>query len=220
MRINKYVASATDLSRRNADQAILEGRVHVNGRAASFGDIVAASDKVTLDNRPITPAVKPLTLILNKPTGYVVSRKGQGSQTVYDLLPAEYHPLKPVGRLDKDSSGLLLLTNDGKLANQLTHPRYAKTKIYEIEIDRPLEPLHHQMINDFGVELEDGNSKLSLHKLDDRGQKWQVTMSEGRNRQIRRTFDTLGYEVIRLHRTHFGDYSLDTLKSGDFQPVS
>lgn len=214
MRINKYVAQATGLSRRAADKAVAEGRVLINEQKASLGDTVTASDVVTLDNRPITPAVKPLTLILNKPIGYVVSRNGQGSQTIYDLLPEEYHQLKPVGRLDKDSSGLVLLTNDGELANQLTHPRYSKTKIYEISLDRPLEPLHQQMIGEFGVQLEDGPSRLKLQKLTDSGKDWQVTMTEGRNRQIRRTFAALGYTVTRLHRTQFGDYSLGKLESG------
>src|SRR5438874_1726673 len=105
MRINKFVAQTTGLSRRTVDTAIEEGRVSVNSLPASAGQQIATSDVVTLDGRPITPVVKTLTLILNKPVGYVVSRDGQGSQTVYDLLPPEYHSLKPVGRLDKDSSG-------------------------------------------------------------------------------------------------------------------
>jgi 23S rRNA pseudouridine2605 synthase len=220
MRINKYVASATGLSRRAADKAITEGRVQINGKTVTPGDTVATSDKVTLDNQPITPAVNTTTLILNKPEGYVVSREGQGSKTVYELLPQEYHVLKPVGRLDKDSSGLLLMTNDGELANQLTHPRYAKTKVYEVNLDKPLEPLHQQMINDIGVQLDDGPSKLILEKLTDNGAKWRVTMQEGRNRQIRRTFQALGYEVYRLHRTNFGNYSLGDLSPGKIAVVT
>jgi 23S rRNA pseudouridine2605 synthase len=219
MRINKYVALATGLSRRAADQAIQEGRVTINEQLAHLGDSVSASDKVTLDSLPITPAVKTLTIMLNKPAGYVVSRDGQGSQTIYDLLPKEFHSLKPVGRLDKDSSGLLLLTNDGDLANQLTHPSYAKTKVYEVEIDKPLEPLHQQMISDHGIQLEDGLSKLSLHKLDNAGLDWQITMSEGRNRQIRRTFSVLGYEVAQLDRQKFGKYSLQGLQQGQYKAI-
>lgn len=217
MRINKYVASASNLSRRAADQAILEGRVSINGSTASLGDSVSTTDKVTLDSRPITPAVKAVTLILNKPAGYVVSRDGQGSKTIYDLLPEQYHNLNPVGRLDKDSSGLLLLTNDGELANQLTHPRYAKTKVYEVQIDGALSPLQQQMISDHGIMLEDGRSQLGLEKLDDQGAKWQVTMQEGRNRQIRRTFKALNFTVVGLHRTRFGSYSLDSLESGKYK---
>ncbi|MEK7152847.1 MAG: pseudouridine synthase, partial [Patescibacteria group bacterium] len=148
------------------------------------------------------------------PAGYVVSREGQSSKTIYDLLPAELKHLKPIGRLDKDSSGLLLLTNDGILAHQLTHPRFQKVKVYELALDQPLQPLHRQMIHDIGIQLEDGPSKLILERLQEGNEKrWRVTMREGRNRQIRRTFAALGYRVIRLRRTHFGSYTLpaDTL---------
>ncbi len=211
MRINKFVAQVSGLSRRAVDRAIQENRVTINQRRAKLGDEVIESDTVTLDNRPITPAVKTLTIMLNKPVGYVCSRDGQGSQTVYDLLPAEHHVLKSVGRLDKSSSGLLLLTNDGDLANQLTHPRYAKTKVYEVGLDKSLQPLHQQMINDTGIQLEDGRSQLTLQKLDEAGRDWRVAMQEGRNRQIRRTFEALGYRVTKLHRTHFGPYGLDQM---------
>ena len=213
MRINKYVAQATGMSRRAADTAIAEGRVAVNGASTEVGTEVSPNDTVTLDGKPIAPGAKLTTILLNKPVGYVVSREGQGSKTIYDLLPAEYRHLKPVGRLDKDSSGLLLLTNDGNLANELTHPRYAKTKVYEIELNRSLEPLHLQMITDHGIKLEDGPSKLQLEKMGSDKQ-WLITMQEGRNRQIRRTFAALGYTVTKLHRTHFGNYQLNELESG------
>lgn len=217
MRINKFIAQATGLSRRAADQAIQEGRVAINGQPAQLGDTADEQAVVTLDSRPITPVVKHRTIILYKPVGYISSREGQGSRTIYDLLPPEYHSLKPVGRLDKDSSGLLLLTDDGDLANQLTHPRYAKTKIYEVALDKPLEPLHQQMIADIGVRLEDGPSRLGLERTDDSRLQWRITMQEGRNRQIRRTFEALGYTVKTLHRTHFGSYSLGSLEPGTYQ---
>lgn len=214
MRINRYIASATDLSRRAADTAIQDGRVLVNGKVPGPGDDVNNADEVTLDGRAITPAVKPLTLIFNKPRGYVVSRNGQGSATIYDILPSEYHSLNPVGRLDKDSSGLLLLTNDGNLAQELTHPSRQKTKVYEVTLDKPLEPLHQQMITDYGVTLDDGPSRFQVVRLDPAPRSYQITMSEGRNRQIRRTFAALGYTVTALHRTHFGPYRLDDLPDG------
>jgi 23S rRNA pseudouridine2605 synthase len=203
MRINKFVAQATGLSRRAADQAIQEGRVRINEAPASLGNAATDQDLVTLDDRRLEPTSRHLTIQLHKPAGYVSSRQGQGSRTIYDLLPAEYHRLKPVGRLDKDSSGLLLLTDDGELANQLTHPSHAKVKIYEVGLDKPLLPLHHQLINDRGIQLDDGLSQLSLSKLDDSGRAWQVAMREGRNRQIRRTFNALGYRIGRLHRTGY-----------------
>lgn len=219
MRINKYVAQATGLSRRAADAAITAQRVQLNGTVATPGVTVMPTDTVTLDSRAITPTVKTHTIMLNKPPGYVCSRNGQGSATVYDLLPQAYTTLKPVGRLDKDSSGLLLLTNDGDLANQLTHPRYAKTKVYQIELNQPLQPLHQQMISDHGIQLDDGPSRLQLERIGATGKQWRVTMREGRNRQIRRTFASLGYTVTTLHRTQFGPYSLQQLALGQMTEV-
>jgi 23S rRNA pseudouridine2605 synthase len=219
MRINKFLAAHTTLSRRGADAAIAEGRVLLNGRMPGPGDAVGADDTVILDNQPITPDVKRQTIMFNKPVGYVCSRDGQGSNTVYDILPTEYQHLNLVGRLDKNSSGLLLLTNDGDLANELTHPRYSKAKVYEIRLNNPLAPLHQQMISDIGVQLSDGPSQLALEKLDAQGLQWRIRMREGRNRQIRRTFDALGYSVTYLHRTTFGEYSLAGLKSGEIRPV-
>jgi 23S rRNA pseudouridine2605 synthase len=215
LRLNRYIATSTTLSRRAADQAIANGRVQVNGAAPSVGQAVADTDTVTLDNRPITPAVNTVTIMLNKPVGYVVSRDGQGSPTIYVLLPYEYQQLNPIGRLDKNSSGLLLLSNDGELAHKLTHPSFKKTKVYEVALQIPLKPLHRQMISDRGITLEDGVSQLQLERIADGDDKqWRVRMHEGRNRQIRRTFNSLGYGVVQLHRTHLGEYTLGDLESG------
>lgn len=220
MRINKFVASSSGLSRRKADEAILVGRVLINGKTPEFGQQASPSDVVTLDGAVLTPPKEHTTIMLNKPVGYVVSRDGQGHKTIFELLPPEYQELQPVGRLDKDSSGLLLLTNDGNLANDLTHPSQQKIKIYEVRLNAPLQPLHHQMISDHGVQLNDGGSKLQLERLidgDDYG--WRVTMHEGRNRQIRRTFSSLDYTVKKLHRTHFGNYTLGDLAPGKINIV-
>lgn len=216
MRINKFLARATGLSRRAADAAIQAGRVQVNGQIAKLGDPISESDTVQLDGTTLARQTDSLTIMLNKPSGYVCSRDGQGSRTIYDLLPAEYRHLKPVGRLDKDSSGLLLLTSDGDLANQLTHPRYGKSKRYQVVLDKPLEA-NDQVAIEQGVQLEDGPSQLALQG---QGTDWQVTMSEGRNRQIRRTFTACGYTVTNLHRTDFGPYRLSPeLTAGEWTPV-
>jgi 23S rRNA pseudouridine2605 synthase len=222
MRINRYIANATGLSRRAADEAITQNRVLVNGKRPEQGQDVSEQDSVVLDDRPIHAGDLPSqTILLNKPTGVVVSRDGQGSKTVYDILPASLHHLKSIGRLDKYSSGLLLLTTDGQLAEQLTHPKYEKLKTYEIAIDKPLQPLHHQMICDAGITLADGVSKLSLERMRDGDDyRWLVRMHEGRNRQIRRTFESLGYHVTQLHRTHFGAHTLPaTLKPGEYRSI-
>jgi len=220
MRINKFVALATGLSRRAADQAIAEGRVRHNGHTAEPGQTVEPTDTVTLDGQSLSAPQATTTIALHKPTGYVVSRNGQGSATIYDLLPPEFHTLKPVGRLDKDSSGLLLLTNDGELANQLTHPSRQKRKLYEITLNAALQPLHRQLIAERGIQLADGPSQLGLERLHEGDDtQWRVIMHEGRNRQIRRTFEALGYTVIRLHRTQFGDYQLDQLPAGQYRLI-
>ena len=162
-------------------------------------------------------SVRHIYLAMNKPVGYVCSRRRQdAAPTIYELLPADLQSLKTVGRLDKDSEGLILLTNDGEFGFQMTHPKFAKHKLYEVELDRALEPLHQQMIGDFGVELKDGRSRLSLTKLDDGRRRWQAEMSEGRNRQIRRTFGALGYTVTRLKRLEFGPYRLSGLQPGEW----
>ncbi len=211
MRINKFVAQATGMSRRSADKLIKNELIRINDTVADHGDNVTNNDEVRLAGKPIK-LLKNTTILLNKPVGYVCSRNGQGSKTIYNLIPKKYHHLKPVGRLDKDSSGLLLLTNDGYLANKLTHPSFQKNKIYNVTLNKKLEDSAKKQINE-GVALKDGVSKLHLTE---KGSSLVVSMHEGRNRQIRRTFNQLGYEVTSLHRIQFGTYKLGHLNNGDF----
>jgi 23S rRNA pseudouridine2605 synthase len=221
-RLNKHLALQLGVSRREADILIEKGKVAINGTAATLGARFKAGDTITVDGKPLgETSVDYQYLAFNKPVGYVCSRKPQGdSPTIYELLPAKFHTLKPVGRLDRNSSGLILLTNDGDFTYRMTHPKFAKTKVYNARLDRDLEPLHQQMISDYGVQLDDGPSKLMLERLrDDSRKEWQVTMAEGRNRQIRRTFASLGYEVKKLHRTNFGNYSIGDMKSGSYELV-
>ena len=222
MRINRFLAVSTGLSRRKADQAVAEGEVLVNGKPARMGQDVTTDDAVSYHGRRLTftDVAPSQTILLNKPVGYVCSKNGQGSRTIYDLLPKALQQLNPVGRLDKDSSGLLLLTNDGALAQMLTHPSFQKTKQYEVVLNKPLQPLHRQIIAERGVQLDDGPSRLALERLtegDDTA--WQVTMHEGRNRQIRRTFASLGYTVTKLHRTAFGPYTLAQVALGTYKQI-
>lgn len=219
MRINKFLALSSGLSRRSVDKLIESKKIFVNGKIAYLGQQVEATDEVKLSGEvQILPEIF-TTILFNKPRGYVVTRKSQDdSPTIYDLIDSKYHNLKPVGRLDKDSSGLLLLTNDGDLANNLTHPSKQKIKIYHVILDKNLEPLHQQMISDYGIKLEDGISKLQITKMED-SKHLEVKMSEGRNRQIRRTFKALGYEVMELKRIVFGDYSIGNLKEGQYIEV-
>jgi pseudouridine synthase len=216
MRLNQYIALHTGISRRSADRLIKEGRVTVNGQAPLIGHQVAEHDHIEVSGLKLTHKVKLVTIMLNKPAGYVCSRAGQGSKTIYSLIPEELHHLKPVGRLDKDSSGLLLMTNDGKLANELTHPLHQKRKVYEVGLDKPLAAEDKDKLEQ-GIVLDDGLSQLQLKRLGDDFKNWQVSMFEGRNRQIRRTFAALGYRVAILHRTQFGNYSLGGLASGKWK---
>lgn len=225
MRLNKFLAERLGISRREADNLIDNKRVLVDGRSAEVGMQVTENQDVIVDGRKIDYIHNYTYLMLNKPRGYVSSRKRQGdTPTLYELLPEKWQSLKTVGRLDKDSSGLILLTDDGDFAFQMTHPKFFKIKTYIVELDHELAPLHQQMISDIGITLPDGLSKLFLTKLPEidgniSGRRFQVEMSEGRNRQIRRTFAALGYEVIDLHRIEFGKYLLDELKSGEYRIV-
>lgn len=220
-RLNKYVAFHLGLSRREADSLIEKGAVTIGDTPARIGQRVHSGDAVSVSGTPVVEKTKASYVLLHKPVGYVCSRRAQGdAPTIYSLLPAEFHSLKPVGRLDKDSSGVLLLTDDGDMALRMTHPRYAKRKVYEVRLDHVLAPLHHQMINDFGVMLDDGKSQFVVQRLDETDQtstSYQVTMAEGRNRQIRRTFAALGYTVTQLHRTQFGEYSLGDIQPGTYK---
>ena len=221
-RLNKFLALQLGISRRQADELIEKGRISINDKTAKLGARFKNNDTIKLGEKIISknPEEK-VYLLFNKPRGFVCSRKKQGeNETIYAILPKEFHALKPVGRLDKDSSGLLLLTNDGDFAFQMTHPKFRKIKEYLVSLDTPLQPIHQQMIADFGINLPDGKSQLGLERLDDSRKKWKVVMSEGRNRQIRRTFSAVGYEVKELHRTIFGSYTLPKdLSFGEFRKI-
>ncbi len=250
LRLNKFLAERLGVSRREADDLISKGKVTIDDKPAILGARIDKTSKVCYNNKTVPFENDFLYLAMNKPIGYVCSRRAQGSApTLYELLPEKYQKLKTVGRLDKDSSGLILLTNDGDFAFQMTHPKFHKEKVYEVELNKPLEPLHQQMISDYGVMLDDGPSKFTVIRLETpllRGFRsaaardlvpaargdgpaghdpkktvsqalYTVILSEGRNRQIRRTFAALGYRVTKLHRTKFGIYELNNLPSGKYQ---
>ncbi len=219
MRINAFIAQATGVSRRRADILIKEGSVSINSRIADLGSRVGPNDKVMLNNKPVYSSLEQLTTVMfNKPIGYVVSRNGQGANTIYDLLPNKLSKLKPVGRLDKDSSGLLLLTNDGQLAYELTHPSLSKLKRYEVSLDKPINPYDIRLIKK-GISLADGLSRLNISSISFDQRSMTISMSEGRNRQIRRTFSALGYHVNKIHRIQFGSFLLGDLPSGKWKEI-
>ena len=222
VRLNKFLAERLGVSRREADELISDGRILVNGEPAVTGVKIDKSDKVCYNGKRVPYHAEYSYIAFHKPVQYVCSRRAQGeAPTLYDLLPAEFRKLKTVGRLDKDTSGLILLTDDGDFSFQMTHPKFHKEKEYEVVLDRDLTPLHQQMISDYGIEIGDGVSRFMVvrnEKSVDR-KHFTLLLTEGRNRQIRRTFGALGYTVVKLHRTRFGKYELGDLPAGEWQKL-
>jgi len=219
MRINKYLAHHNGISRRQADDLVEQCKVTVNGAVAQHGTPVNDGDKVKSEGQLSNPKRNYTYIAFNKPVGYVCSRKEQDeAPTIYSLLALDHQALKTVGRLDKESSGLILLTDDGDFAQTMTHPKYVKEKIYNATLDKPLSQENIDQLNS-GIELKDGLSVLKTSKLpDEKG--YELVMHEGRNRQIRRTFGELGLTVTNLERVQFGPYKLMDLETGKWQATN
>jgi len=216
MRLNKFLAENTALSRRKADTAIENGRVKINQEIATLGAKVNENDFVLLDGLPVeVNRGKSVTVLLNKPVGYVCSRNGQGSRTVYDLLPEKYYSLNIAGRLDKDSSGLVVLTNNGALLNELTHPGNTKEKVYTVTVDKTITPKDRNSLLS-GVDIGDKRKSSFKFLKNVSRTTYEVVLEEGRNRQIRRSFAALGYEVATLHREKIGKFQLGKIKPKEF----
>ncbi len=215
MRLNKFLATYTDLSRRKADDAIKAGRVLVNSQTPALGVLLAVGDSVLLDGVAVEAQQTASTVILlHKPAGFVCSKNGQGSRSVYSLLPDQYQQFNIAGRLDKNSSGLLVLTNDGDLLQNLAHPREGKSKTYEVTLNKKLQPADLLAVSS-GVDIGDERpSKMSIKSTGAKTSdaKYTIVLQEGRNRQIRRTFEALGYYTKSLHRTSIGRYHLGKLR--------
>lgn len=217
MRLNQFIAASTALSRRAADIAVTDGRVAINGQPASLVTPVGEHDNVTLDGVPLTPRATHTYIALHKPVGYVSSRTRQGADpTVYDLLPAHFKTLRIAGRLDRDSSGLLVLTDDGNFIQALTHPSADKTKVYELTLESPISTADVTHLR-AGVKLTDGLSRVTV--LNARDKHLTVSLGEGRNRQLRRTLGALGYTVVRLHRLSMGHLTLGDLAPGQWHEI-
>lgn len=228
VRLNKHLAHSLGISRRQADAYIEQGRVRINGHTAQIGNVIhPGRDQININNQDVVARPHRYTyLLLNKPIGYVCSRKQQGNTpTIYSLLPRQYHHLKVAGRLDKDSCGLVLLTDDGDTIFKLTHPKFGKQKTYHVGLNKPLSADDKKHIEK-GVQLEDGISKLTVTVIPAQAgiQKkpnfYKVTMREGRNRQIRRTFKQLGYSVTHLERQLLGSYKLSNLSTKVYAEAS
>lgn len=223
IRIQKAIANAGLMSRRAAEEAMVEGRVRVNGEPVVLGDRVDPSrDLLTLDGNPVPVSEDLETYLLNKPVGVIsTAADPQGRNTVVDLIDTDKR-IYPVGRLDADSEGLILVSNDGELTNRVTHPSFGVTKEYLAEVEGEVgDGTINQLSR--GVSLDDGPARAERASLVERqpGRSLvQLLMVEGRNREIRRMFDVVGHPVTRLVRTAIGGLSDKVLKPGESRRLS
>ncbi|MGH3103551.1 MAG: pseudouridine synthase [Gaiellaceae bacterium] len=217
MRLNAYLARAGVASRRGADELIKAGRVLVNGTPGELNTFVSAGDAVELDGEPVAP--QPLAyVLLHKPAGVVTTaRDPQRRPTVVDLVRHEARVV-PVGRLDADTTGALLLTNDGPLAHRLAHPRYGVRKVYEVDVEgEPGDAALRALAA--GVELDDGPTapaearRLARSRL-------ELTLHEGRKHQVKRMCAAVGHPVVRLHRSRYADLELGRLEPGRWRELT
>jgi 23S rRNA pseudouridine2605 synthase len=217
MRLNAWLARAGVASRRGADELIKAGRVTVNGKPGQLNTFVAARDRVELDGRPLARQELAYVL-LNKPAGVVTTaRDPAGRPTVVVLVG---HPARvvPVGRLDADTTGALLLTNDGELAHRLAHPRYEVDKVYVADVDGDPSPEALTAL-EAGIDLDDGRTAPARARRLARG-KIELVLHEGRKHQAKRMLAAVGLPVRRLHRSRYGPLSLDGLEPGEWRELA
>jgi pseudouridine synthase len=217
MRLNAYLARAGVASRRSADELIKAGRVRVNGRPGELNTFVGAGDSVELDGRPLAPQ-RLAYVLLHKPAGVVTTaRDPQGRPTVVDLVRHEARVV-PVGRLDADTTGALLLTNDGPLAHRLAHPRYEVEKVYEAEVEgKPDDEALRRLAE--GVELEEGRTAPATVRRPG-ANVLELTLHEGRKHQVKRMCEAVGHPVVRLHRSRYAGLTLDGLAPGEWRELT
>lgn len=221
MRINKYLSYCGFGSRRAVEALIASGEVKINGTVVDnlATQVIEERDAVTVGGKPARAPRAPQFILMNKPKGYVVSRSSQGNyRRAHDLLPDDAHrSLEPVGRLDRDSTGLLLFTNKGDIAYRLTHPRYGCLKVYEVEVTGEVSPETLDKLLK-GVTLEDGPARaerVELHHAERNGESWlQIVMAEGRKHIVRRLCETVGHPVRTLNRISMGPLELGNLRRG------
>ena len=224
-RLQKFMAEAGVASRRACEELIRQGRVTVNGETASLGrSVEPEQDRVELDGKPVQKEQRRTVILLYKPRGVVsTSSDPEGRRTVQDYFREIPERLYNVGRLDLNSEGLLLMTNDGALANRLTHPRYGVEKTYYAVCDGRLTASEAAKLTN-GVELEDGvtaPARVDAVRTTQCGDtSFLITIHEGRNRQIRRMLEAVGHRTLRLKRERFGPLSLGTLAPGEWRKLS
>jgi len=217
VRLNAYLARAGLASRRGADELILAGRVRVNGEPGQLNTFVAAADRVEVDGREVA-AQRLAYVLLHKPAGTVTTaRDPHGRPTVVELVPGEPRVV-PVGRLDVDTTGVLLLTNDGPLAHRLAHPRYGVEKTYVADVEGDPDETALRRLRD-GVELEDGPTAPARARRLGPG-RVEIVLHEGRKHQVKRMCEAVGHPVIRLHRSQYAGIGVDDLAPGRWRELT
>lgn len=236
MRLNKYIAESGLCSRRAADRLIESGKVTVNGKSSTqLGTIIdAENDVITVNETPLERHKEKILIMFHKPSGYACTRQDpHAEKTIYDLLPANFQELHSIGRLDQESEGLLLLTNDGGFTERMTHPKYKCNKTYEVIIKGQLSPEKIERLEK-GIEIEETikhvkkvykTQPCTIKKIPSTLQKtgksrFRITLSEGRNRQIRKMLQKVGNPVVYLKRFSMGPYQLGDLEKGKWQTLS
>jgi 23S rRNA pseudouridine2604 synthase len=214
IRINKYLADKEICSRREADKLIEEGKVTINGKKASLGEMVNESDEVNVEG-----TLKELVYIAyNKPAGIVTNCPQEGEKEIADVLKLNYKVF-PVGRLDKESRGLILLSNDGRITDKLLNPHNYHEKEYEVEVDHPLKENDLKQLRQ-GITLEGGfiTKKCEIRQIDDYS--FSIILTEGKNRQIRRMCLALGFVVVDLNRIRIMNIKLESMPEGHYKILS
>jgi len=217
-RINKYLAESGYCSRREADRLIKAGQVFINDVPAKLGDRVGEDDKVNVEGRSKPQHNPPVYILFHKPVGVITTSDRSKENNIFDYIDFPKR-IFPVGRLDVASSGLLLLTNDGPLANRLMHPRYEHEKEYVVTIDRPLEKLDLGKLQN-GVKLDNGEKTLPAKVRKMKPNKFAIILKEGKNRQIRRMCTALGYEVTSLMRTRVLTLIMENVPVGKWRHLT
>ena len=224
MRINKYLAECGVASRRACDRLVEEGKVYINGKCAGVGDDVESGDSVTVDGALVTPKAAHEYYLMNKPKGYVCTvSDDKGRKTVMDLLPAGAGRVFPVGRLDYDTEGLLILTSDGELAYRLTAPQNEIPKTYLVRIEGTITDVQLNRLR-AGVEIEKGvvtkKCKVTVVETNKKYTKLHVVLTEGKNREIRKMFEVVGKNVDFLKRIRIGELTLAGLDRGKVRKLT
>lgn len=219
IRLQKFIADSGYCSRRMAEQLILNKKVKVNGKIAEIGTSVSDKDVVNINNKTIFPIKEKIYIAFNKPKGYICSNKTNSTEkSIFDILPFK-EKLFVAGRLDKDSHGLVILTNDGGFAYKITHPSFSHEKEYEVTVDKSISKETLKKLQE-GVDIKEKTlaRMKSIKKIGNK--KYNIILTEGKNRQIRRSLGSLSYTVLDIKRIRINNYIIGKIKKGSWKKIN